>query len=77
MGFRGLGGPSAVYWTVVQHRDEDVDVKPAVSPGQQQEMLRHTGPIAKSAWCEGWGGIKKPPHKKKTLKIGPLKTRAL
>ena len=60
--------------SAVQHREEKVDVKPAVSPGQRQEMPRHSGPIVTNTRGAGWGS-KNDPRKNKMLKIGPLKTR--
>ena len=53
-----------MYCSVVEELEEEVVDKPAVSPGQRQEMPRHTGPIAKSACGEGWGS-KNDPRKKK------------
>ena len=61
VGFWDFGG---LKWTVVEELEGAVLDKPAVSPGQRQEMPRHTGPIAKSACGEGWES-KNDPRKKK------------
>ena len=49
MGFEGYWGPSSAYWTVVQHREEEVDVKPTVGSGAAaRNAAPHQKPIVTS-----------------------------
>ena len=61
--------------SVVQHREGAVVDKPTVGSGAAaRNAAPHQNPSLQAHEAQGWGS-KNDPRKKKTLKIGPLKTR--